>query len=398
MLAEPNVVKVRLLLVDDIPANLVALEAVLDRPDYELVRAPSGAAALRELETGDFAVILLDVQMPIMDGFEVATKIKADPRFRFIPIIFLTAIDHTAARVTLAYKTGAVDFIQKPFVPEILRAKVSVFVDLYRAKDQSRRQESELREAHTSLIDREQKIREQADSLASSLEESGRLKHEFLTTLGRELRTPLNSIVSWTRMLRDGSVRESQRDRALETVERNAGSQLDLIEELIDMSWISSGTLALVLGSADVVSLVQGAIDTARPAVREKKIIFHSAVARDIAPIHGDADRLRQIVSQLIANAVKATPVGGSITVSLSKSRSQIELSVEDSGLGIEIEELPTIFDGHDTKGGAVKLAIVRHLVELHEGTIRAESQGKGLGSQFYVRLPVAGLPDVSVA
>ena len=198
--------RVGLLLVDDIPANLIALEAVLDRPDYELVSVTSGAAAIREVETRNFAVILLDVQMPIMDGFETADRIKAIERSRSIPIIFVTAIDHAPSRVTMADKTGAVDFIQKPFDPDIMRAKVAVFVDLYRAQAKTRRDEAALREAHSDLLDREQEVRAEADQLATSLEEAGRLKQEFLTTLGRELRSPLNTILSWTRMLRDGSL------------------------------------------------------------------------------------------------------------------------------------------------------------------------------------------------
>jgi len=380
LLRDSDSPKARILLVDDHRANLIALEAVLESPDHELVSVSSGAEALRELERSDFAVILLDVQMPIMDGLETATKIKAIERARHVPIIFVTAIDHDASRVTQAYKTGAVDFIQKPFEAEIMCAKVSVFVELYRAN---------------------QRARAETDRLAASLEEADRLKQEFLSTLGQELRTPLNAILGWTRMLRDGSVREAQRGRALETVERNAGAQLELIEEMLDISRITSGKLTLELANVDLSSIIELAVEAIRPLALEKQVGLYSALERDVAPLRGDAERLRQVVCQLVGNAVKFTASGGVVTVSLCNAGSQVEIAVEDNGVGIDAERLPNLFDRFDWKqdggtpraqgGVGVRLAIVHHLVELHDGTIHAESAGTGQGSRFVVKLPARG-------
>jgi two-component system, sensor histidine kinase len=390
--------KAKILLVDDRRANLVALAAVLDSPDHELVLVSSGAEALREVEAGDFAVILLDVQMPGMDGFETATRVKSIERARHIPIIFVTAIDHDAKRVTQSYKHGGVDFIQKPFEAEVMRAKVSVFVDLWKAKEQTRLQEMALREAErAALLASEQEARAEAERLTTSLGEADRLQQEFLSTLGQELRTPLNAILGWTRMMRDGSVREAQRGRALETVERNAGVQLDLIEEMLDISRIGSGKLTLELEPVHLLSHVEAAIEAVRPLAVTKKVGLHAALEREVAAVQADAERMRRIIQQLIGNAVKLTPSGGMVTVSLSQVGASVEIAVEDTGAGIDAAVLPTLFDGLESKTAAaprgdaglgVGLAITHHLVTLHGGTIRAESAGSGQGSRFTVTLP----------
>lgn len=394
-------VKAKILLVDDRVANLTALQAVLDSLHHELVSVGSGAEALKAVATQDFAVILLDVQMPLMNGFETATRMKEIERARHVPIIFVTAIDYDDAHVKMAYKGGAVDFIRKPFDIDILRAKVSVFVDLYCAKEQVRRDQVKLREAErVNLLESEQKARAEADRLAATLREADRLKEEFVATLGNELRPPLNAILGWTRMLRDGSVREAQRGRALETVERNAGAQLELIEEMLDITRITSGTLSITLTTVDLVDVIEQAIQQVRPVAAEKNVALHAALERDVAPMPGDAERLGQIVRTLVGNAVKFTPSGGVVTVCLCNEGAQVEIAIEDTGIGIDPDALPKLFGRFAWKdvgtprlqgGLGLGLAVVKHLVELHEGTIHAESPGLGQGSRFVVRLPARG-------
>ncbi len=395
--------KPRILLVDDRRANLVALEAILDEPDRELVSVGSGAEALRELEKNDFALVVLDVQMPIMDGFEVAERIKAIDRARHVPIIFVTAISHGAAHIAQAYERGAVDFIGKPFAAETMRAKVSVFVDLYVAKVEMLRRETAVHDAERGqLVAREHQTRVEADHLATTLKVADRLKQEFLSTLSHELRAPLNAILAWTRMLRDGSIiGEPQRARALEKVERNAAAQLDLVEGMLDISCIAGGELTLDFESVDLLSIVELAVETVRPSAVEKKIHLHAALERNVAPLRGDPQRLRQIVLQLLTNAVKFTSGdGGVITVSLCNDGPVVEIAIEDTGAGIDAALLPGLFaplawrgvGARRAEGGlGVGLTIVHHLVELHEGTVHAESAGRGRGSRFVVKLPSQG-------
>jgi signal transduction histidine kinase len=365
--------KPRILLVDDRMANLVSLQAILDEPDRELVSVSSGAEALRELEARDFALVVLDVQMPGMDGFEVAARMKGIARAQHVPIVFVTAIDHNEKHVARAYERGAVDFIQKPFEAETMRAKAAVFLDLYVTKEH----------------------------LASTLKDADRLKQRFLSTLSHELRAPLTAILAWTRMVRDGSVREPQRGRALENIERNASAQLALVEGMTDISAMAAGRLILELEMVDLSSVIELAMQEVRPAAAEKKIPMHAALERDVAPVRGDARRLRQIVLQLLENAVKFTSAnGGIITVSLCNVGPDVEIVVEDTGVGIEPALLPRLFaplawrdvGARRAEGGlGVGLTIVGHLVELHEGTIHAESAGRGRGSRFVVKLPANG-------
>lgn len=377
--------KVRLLLVDDHPpnpanpanppnlanlANLVDLHEVLESPLHELVTVRSAADALRELETGDFAVIIVSAEMSVIDGHETAAQLKANAPH--VPILMVTDLAADSAGVTKAYDSGAVDLLHRPLEAGVVRAKVSVFVELYQA-------------------------RQRVEHLTASLVRADELQQQFLATLGQELRAPLNTILGWIRMLRDGTLRESQRGRALETVEQTASAQLELIQEMIDISRMKSGTLTLELGTVDLGHTVDLVIEAVRPAALAKQVTLHAALDGDVAPMSGDQERLRQVVQRLVSNAVECTPTEGLVTVSLSNVGSQVELAITDTGSGIDPQLLPRLFDpfvGDALKartGGGLGLAIVRHLVELHGGTICARSAGPGLGCSFVVDLPAEG-------
>jgi signal transduction histidine kinase len=278
-----------------------------------------------------------------------------------------------------------VDVISLPLEPTIMRAKVAVFVDLY--------------QAHAQVQAHELRARGEADRLAESLVQAGKLQRQFLATLGNELRPPLNAIVGWVRMLREGSMREAQRARALETVERNAVAQLAMIEEMVDISLMTSGQLTLELGTVDLVQIADHAVEEIRPVAVAKQVTLFAALERDIVPMSGDGKRLRQIVHQLVSNAVSCTPTEGVVTISLSNVDAQVELAVTDTGPAIEPALVASLFDPFDgttagtsrTAGGfGAGLAIVRHLVELHDGTMRVES-GEGPGCRFVVMLPAEG-------
>ncbi|MDP3219784.1 MAG: ATP-binding protein [Deltaproteobacteria bacterium] len=242
--------------------------------------------------------------------------------------------------------------------------------------------------------------RRRVDGLRAAAEDASRAKDEFLNTLSHELRTPLNAIIGWSTLLRSGSVPAEQRPKALETVERNARIQARLIEDMLDLSRIEQGKFVLSVGPVELVRVVDAAIEAVRPAAEAKGIRLQP-VLDSHAAIVGDADRLQQIVWNLLSNAIKFTPKGGRVQVRLRREQSYVELVVADTGQGITAEFLPHAFDrfrqgdasfARRAGGLGLGLAIVRSLVELHGGDVRAQSDGPGEGATFTVRLPLAPL------
>jgi PAS domain S-box-containing protein len=229
-------------------------------------------------------------------------------------------------------------------------------------------------------------------------EAANRMKDEFLATLSHELRTPLNAMLGWTQLLRTRKFDEATHARALETVDRNTRSLANLIEDVLDVSRIIRGQLRLNVRPVQLVSVIEAAIDTVRPAAEAKAIRVRSVLDPLVGPVSGDSDRLQQIVWNLLSNAVKFTPKGGRVQVLLERVDSHVELTASDTGQGISAEFLPYVFDRfrqadssttRSYSGLGLGLAIVRHLVELHGGTVHAESQGEGQGATFIVKLPL---------
>jgi signal transduction histidine kinase/DNA-binding response OmpR family regulator len=242
--------------------------------------------------------------------------------------------------------------------------------------------------------------RRRTDSLRKVAEQANRAKDEFLSTLSHELRTPLNAMIGWSTLLRAGSVPAAQRDKALETIERNARVQARLVEDMLDLARIEQGKLILSVGPLELVRVVDAAIEAVKPAAEAKQIRLQP-VLDSHATIVGDADRLQQVVWNLLSNAIKFTPRGGRVQVRLRREPSFVEVVVADNGQGIEPEFLPHIFDRfrqadasftRRAGGLGLGLAIVRSLVELHGGDVSALSDGPGRGTTFVVRLPMAPL------
>jgi signal transduction histidine kinase/ActR/RegA family two-component response regulator len=232
-------------------------------------------------------------------------------------------------------------------------------------------------------------------------QESSRLKDEFLATVSHELRTPLTAVMGWAHMLRTNQLDERSAAHALETIERNARAQAQLIDDLLDVSRVITGKLRLDVRPVDSGSFVESAIEAVRPAAEAKGIRIQEAFDEGVAPVAGDPVRLQQVVWNLLANAIKFTPRGGVVRVSLRRVDSHVEILVSDNGVGIGPEFLPHVFerfrqaDMSTTRhhgGLGLGLSIVRHLVELHGGTVEAESAGEGRGATFVVRLPVAAV------
>jgi len=576
--------RINILMVDDSPTNLLALEAILRAPDRNLIRAGSGEDALRYLLDNEAAVVLLDVYMPGIDGLQTAELIRQREKSRDIPIIFLTANTTGQTHLSRGYSLGAVDYIVKPVDPAILKSKVAVFVELSKKTREVKRQArlleqknqelentnlerlrmlielghelaaqhepptvlqkfclsaqkiidaesvtvgmldqdgrtlrhffrcnskgeiqnegdvpaviqtalsrvtseptpvrlseaddllleteddgnsphsflgaaivsaaatcgwfylvnkrdaNEFSEAderlaatlatqvavayenanlyaeaqhHATELRMEMAVRKQAEherarllvreqSARAEAEAANRNKDEFLATLSHELRTPLTAILGWSHLMRTKGLNEDEFTRGLDTIERNARSQSQLIDDLLDVSRIITGKLQIERSPVDLSKVIEAAFDSIRPAAEAKAIRFETLLNGCDCRVFGDSTRLQQIFWNLFSNAVKFTPKGGQVNVSVSAVDSRVNVAVTDTGIGINADFLPFIFDrfrqadGSTTRehgGLGLGLAIVRHLVELHNGRVYVESGGKNLGSTFTIALPVA--------
>jgi len=250
-------------------------------------------------------------------------------------------------------------------------------------------------------LTRRKRAEEERERLLAEAREANRLKDEFLATLSHELRTPLTAILGWAHMLREGQVEGAAAARAFETIERNARAQARLVDDLLDVSRIVTGKLRLDLVPVSPHSFVDPAAEAVRPAAEAKGVRLEKVIDAGAGYLLGDPARLQQVVWNLLSNAVKFTPEGGLVQVRLERAGSQVEIAVSDTGAGIDPAFLPHVFErfrqadqrtSRQYGGLGLGLSIVRHLVELHGGSVRADSPGEGAGSTFTVTLPVAPL------
>lgn len=248
------------------------------------------------------------------------------------------------------------------------------------------------------LLESEQQARSMAESAREEAQAANRIKDEFLAVLSHELRSPLNPILGWAKLLKTGNLDAAKTSQALTTIERNAKLQSELIEDLLDISRILQGKLRLNVSPIDLTTTIRGAIETVRLAAEAKSIALEAELDANVGQVAGDSTRLQQVVWNLLSNAVKFTPNGGQVAVRLVQVDNQAQITVTDNGKGIPANFLPYVFDYFRQEDGATTrkfgglglgLAIVRHLVELHGGTVQAESGGEGLGATFTVRLPL---------
>ena len=384
--AEP---RASILLVDDHPANLLALEAVLEPLGHRLVKARSGEEALRCLLKEEFALILMDVRMPDMDGFQTVAMIKQRPKMMDIPVIFVSAIARETEDISRGYSYGAVDYLVKPFDPDLLRSKVSVLVALHLQAERIATQREQLMERRLQLQV------QQADLAAA--EKANKMKDQFLAMISHELRTPLNAIMGWTELLAKFDLDEDRMRRAIVTIKRNVEAQKRLIDDLIDISTMLTGKFRLELGTIDLAATVQTAMETARPAA-EKKNLELAVSLEPVQPVRADAARLQQILSNLLNNAIKFVPEGGRVMVRLRPEGETAVIEVADTGIGIAAENLPRVFERFwqadrppttESAGLGLGLAISEQLSQLHGGELRVASDGIGKGATFTLRLPL---------
>ncbi len=379
--------KVSILVVDDRADKRLAYEVMLAELKQNIVCVRSGKEALRRLLREDFAAILLDVNMPGMDGFETAALIRQRQRCETTPIIFVSAINDTLTHISRGYSLGAVDYILTPVVPDILRAKIAVFVDLFKKTEQIKRQAEE----RESLI-REQAIAEHARVEAERASEA---KDRFLAMLSHELRTPLTPVLASVFMLeREDNVPKVMHE-SLQLIRRNVELEARLIDDLLDLTRISKGKVQLSFEIVDAHTLLRNALEICQFEIEQKKLELRSEFAATKVYLQADPARLQQIFWNLIKNAVKFTPHGGKLRIrTTNNGDGQFRLEVEDSGCGIDPGVLPRIFHAFEQAGRTqlgglgLGLAISKALVEAHHGSISAESQGRDSGATFTALFP----------
>lgn len=380
---------VKILIVDDKPQNLLVLQAAFKNTGYVLIEALSGKEALEHGRHHDFACILLDVQMPIMDGYETAKAFRQLPATESTPIIFITAIHRSDAYEEKGYFAGAVDYLFKPINTEILVAKVAVFVDLYRKSEEIRIKNKLLEDALKSSKETEQ------------LRLALRARDEFLMMASHELKTPITplslQLETFIQLFETGAHLEVDKERLLRmlhTSQAQVTRLSRLIYELVDVSKLTSHKLELNLGDVDLAELVRKVLRDFEPEIKKSGSSINF-ISDDTLKGNWDSFRIEQVVVNLLTNAIKygeGNPI--SIKVSRRSPRSAY-FEITDKGIGISGENQSRIFNrferavsGNHYSGLGLGLYICREIISLHRGSIRVESS-EGQGSTFSFELPL---------
>ena len=379
----------RILLVDDQPANLNLLYELLEGEGYRISVAPSGPVALKVVEQAEPDLILLDVMMPGMNGYEVCQKLKQDEKTQDIPVIFITAANQTEG-VVAGFQAGGVDYIAKPFREEEVLVRVRTHLRLNRLQ-------RELEAKSDALEEKNQSLEEANQALAvanQQIQQANQHKSEFLARMSHDLRTPMNAIIGYTRVLlrKTREVLDERQYRNLTNIQISADHLLSLISDILDLSKIEAGRIDIHPEDVDLQRLASDCILSIEPLLGEGVRLEQQFEA--IGPVHTDPDRLRRVLMNLLSNAVKFTEEG-SIAVSLRSIDGEVELGVADTGPGIPAADLPRIFDefhqverkgGKRKEGTGLGLAIARKSMELLGGSISVESEA-GQGTRFTLRI-----------
>jgi signal transduction histidine kinase len=393
--------KVNILLVDDQPAKLLSYEAMLSGLGENLITARTAREALDQLLRNDITIVLMDVSMPEFDGFELAEIIRQHPRYQKTAIIFVSAVHLTDLDRLKGYESGAVDYVSVPVVPELLRAKVSVFAELYRKTRESERLNKELEQRVVERTAELQAAVSRQIELSDQLRDADRRKDEFLALLAHELRNPLAPVRNAAAVLRLKGTTDPELALCHDVIERQVRHLTRLVDDLLDVSRITQGKIRLRLETVELGAIVNAAVETSRPLIESHRHELVVNMPESPVEIHGDRERLTQVVANLLNNATKYQKEGGRIELTARRDGNQAVITVLDRGIGISSPMLPHVFDlfsqeerasGHAQGGLGVGLSLVKKLVELHDGTVQVTSPGVGQGSTFSVRGPC--MPD----
>lgn len=376
--------KINMLVVDDRPENLIALEALLQRPDVNIISTTLPNEALRISWEMDISIALIDVQMPEMDGFELVEILKSNPRTKDILVIFVTAISKETKYAVKGLNNGAIDYLFKPLDPFITSAKVDSFIKFIRAQRELKQKNRELEASQKKLIE----AKEQA-------EQGKRIKENFLANMSHEIRTPINGIIGIAHLLEKTSLTTDQKEM-VDLLETSSTSLLGVINDILDLSKIEAGKFRIIRTETDLKYLCNSVINLLRVRSVEKKLELHAEFDGDLPmTVLADSLRLNQILMNLIGNAIKFTNEGSVKLKVEVKSRKgnnvQLRFSVSDTGIGIpkdKIEKIFEIFEQADPQttikfgGTGLGLSIVKNLAKLKGGVLEVVSE-EGLGSTF---------------
>lgn len=389
-----------ILVVDDSPANLVAIEAALAPLGRKLVCVRSGVEALARLLEQDFALILLDVAMPGITGIETARLIRSRERSRGTPILFVTGKSWQDEEIDEAYEVGGFDFLVKPVRPEVLRAKARVFLKLQERTRALRRQAEELRASQARLYEHE--LQEQRNRFESELLETKlaqlaqgeRRQHQLAGIIGNELLNPLQTLQMAFDLLR-AHPNAGKSERICSLVDHRLVHVTRLVKVLIDIAQVGAGLLQLQPTTVDLAGIVSHALEDCRAVIETRKLTARFEVETAIAPlVMGDPFRLLQAVTTLVDHAARSTAEGGEIDISVRLAAGDVVVRIVDTGRGIAPELLPRMFEMTAGDGAApglnLGLTLVKRLVELQDGVIRATSEGVGKGATFEIQFSLA--------
>lgn len=366
---------VNLLLVDDLQENLVALEALIRQPGRRIHTARSGEQALSLMLEHPFALAILDVQMPSMNGFELAELMRGTERTRTIPIVFVSAGGRELNYAFRGYESGAVDFLYKPLDPHAVRSKVSVFVDLFR-------QRQELQEAKAQL------------------QRAVSMRDDFMSMIAHELRNPLNSVYLQAQLRRKmlSSPRPPEPQTMLKMVERDERqirSMVRLLDDMLDVSRARTGKLAIVPAPYDLVASTTAVVEAIQEQAKAGGVTVTLA-APDALPMVGDEFRIEQVITNLMTNALRygqGKPVA--VTVGVREMEPEAFVSVRDQGMGVKPEDQERIFEQFERTEGTAQIAglglglyIARQIAQAHHGRLEVRSS-PGEGAEFILSLPL---------
>jgi len=360
--------KVKCLLVDDVEENLLALEALLAGEDREIHKASSGTAALELLLVHDFALALLDIHMPTMDGFELAELMRGTERSRQVPIIFVTAASEPLPMFK-GYEYGAVDVLLKPIDPEILRQKANVFVQLHQQRQQ--------------------------------LSAAVKAREDVLAIVSHDMRTPLSVVHTTASMLLNPkyTFTPQQIREQHERIKRNVELMNRMIGDLMDMANLRAGKLSIDPKPTVINEVLREAVNSHESPARDKGLTLSYDAGNDVMPADADRARLMQLFQNLLGNAVKFCKAGDRISVVSRTRANHANIEISDTGPGIAAEDLPHIFDPyysasrkHQKTGTGLGLYISKGIVDAHGGQIRCGSE-PGVGTTFNITLPLSALP-----
>lgn len=393
---------IKILLVDDREDNLMSMEIVLEKEGYAFSKATSGTDALKILlKEDDFSLILLDVKMPIMDGYETAELIYQREKLKNIPIIFITGQDYEETAVFKGYQAGAVDYIRKPFNPQILRSKVAVFAELYKKNQLLKKKEEELRQSNEELLQLNQQLENRVkertaelQSLNSELQALNQGKDKVLSVISHDLRNPFTALLaSSEKLTRDlEKLSTAEVKNFAEIIHRTSKKILAQLNELVEWAKNQRDKTSFNPTRLQLTQGLNESIELLRNNAEHKDIRVQNRVSEDIF-VKADALMLRSILQNLITNAIKFTPEGGFVTLSAATSEDMVEVCIQDTGIGMDQEMKEKLFAAtasvsgtNNEKGSGLGLLLVKDFVTQHGGSIAVESEiGKGTCFRFTV-------------